>query len=123
MPAIAEPEAGDADRVDLRDLLTFTVDPPTAKDFDDALTVEFDGAHARVLVHIADVAAHVTPGLASSIWTPRIARPRCTCRVGSTRCCPRSSPTALCSLSPGDDRRALTVTLDPGGGRRCFAAA
>ena len=115
VPAIPEPEAGDADRVDLRDLLTFTVDPPTAKDFDDALTVEFDGSHVRVLVHIADVAAHVTLGSeldldaedrATSVYLPGRVDPMLPAQLSD----------GLCSLSPGVDRRALTVTLDPGGG-------
>ena len=52
-------------RADLRDLPTFTIDPPTAKDFDDAISAEElpDGA-IRVWVHIADVSAFVKPGSA-----------------------------------------------------------
>ena len=60
----AERVAGDVSgRLDLRDLPTFTIDPPTARDFDDAISAELldDGA-VRVWVHIADVSAHVQPG-------------------------------------------------------------
>ena len=46
----------DPGRADRRDLATFTVDPGTAKDHDDAISVRRDGDGLRVLVHIADVA-------------------------------------------------------------------
>ena len=51
------------DRRDLRSLPTFTVDPLTARDFDDAISAaaQDDGAR-RVWVHIADVSAYVRPG-------------------------------------------------------------
>src|SRR5439155_9762616 len=42
-------------RVDLRDLTTFTIDPETAKDFDDALSIRAEGDGFRAWVHIADV--------------------------------------------------------------------
>ena len=45
-------------RVDLRDEVSFTIDPETAKDFDDALTLKED----RVYVHIADVSYFVPAG-------------------------------------------------------------
>ncbi|HUI36863.1 MAG TPA: RNB domain-containing ribonuclease, partial [Gaiellaceae bacterium] len=45
------PELDVEGRVDLRDRLAFTIDPETAKDFDDALTLKDD----RAYVHIADV--------------------------------------------------------------------
>ena len=41
------PEATDDGRVDLRDLVTFTIDPETAKDFDDALSVRAEGDGLR----------------------------------------------------------------------------
>ena len=55
-PPAIDPEG----RVDLRDRLAFTIDPDTAKDFDDALTVEED----RAFVHIADVSWFVEAGSA-----------------------------------------------------------
>src|SRR5256885_15527503 len=49
-------------RRDLRSLATFTVDPVSARDFDDAISaVRAGDAGWRVWVHIADVAAHVPP--------------------------------------------------------------
>ena len=53
-------------RRDLTALPTFTIDPVTARDFDDAISAErLDGAGEqawRVWVHIADVSAYVRPG-------------------------------------------------------------
>ena len=52
-----------ADRKDLRDLPTFTIDPATAKDFDDAISAEqLEPERWRIWVHIADVSAYVKPG-------------------------------------------------------------
>jgi len=52
------PELAAEGRVDLRNRLAFTIDPETAKDFDDALTLEAD----RAFVHIADVSWFVPAG-------------------------------------------------------------
>jgi len=50
-------------RKDLRDTLTFTIDPADAKDFDDALSLKkLPNGNFEVGVHIADVAYFVTPG-------------------------------------------------------------
>jgi len=48
-------------RKDIRDVLTFTIDPVDAKDFDDALSFEKDGNNFRVGIHIADVSHYVNP--------------------------------------------------------------
>ena len=50
-------------RRDFRDVLTFTIDPKTAKDFDDALSFEILGEDLyEVGIHIADVSHYVQPG-------------------------------------------------------------
>ncbi|MBR7052314.1 MAG: RNB domain-containing ribonuclease, partial [Bacteroidaceae bacterium] len=50
-------------REDMREVLTFTIDPRDAKDFDDALSIRQIGEHMwEVGVHIADVSAYVTEG-------------------------------------------------------------
>ena len=50
-------------RRDMRDVLTFTIDPADAKDFDDALSLKRnDDDTWQVGVHIADVSHYVKPG-------------------------------------------------------------
>ena len=56
------PSADEPERVDLRDLHALTIDPDTAKDFDDALSLRREGDGLRAWVHIADVSAYVPPG-------------------------------------------------------------
>src|SRR5205823_4481505 len=60
--AAARASAEGAGRRDLTAMATFTVDPASARDFDDAVSAAPDGDGLRVWIHIADVAAHVRPG-------------------------------------------------------------
>lgn len=54
-----------ASRIDFRDVLTFTIDPADAKDFDDALSYRIlENGRVEVGVHIADVSYYVKPGSA-----------------------------------------------------------
>ena len=51
-----------ARRRDMRDTLTFTIDPRDAKDFDDALSFKkLDNGNFEIGIHIADVSHYVTP--------------------------------------------------------------
>lgn len=50
-------------RRDMRDVLTFTIDPADAKDFDDALSFKkLDNGNVEIGIHIADVSHYVQPG-------------------------------------------------------------
>jgi len=50
-------------RRDFRNVLTFTIDPVDAKDFDDAISVKYlENEHLEVGIHIADVSHYVLPG-------------------------------------------------------------
>lgn len=52
-----------AKRRDMRQILTFTIDPKDAKDFDDALSIQkLPNGNWEVGVHIADVSHYVNPG-------------------------------------------------------------
>lgn len=48
-------------RLDLRGVLTFTIDGETAKDLDDALSIKWVGENVEIGVHIADVSHYVKP--------------------------------------------------------------
>jgi ribonuclease R len=113
--------AGHARR-DLRGLPTFTIDPVTARDFDDAVSAESleDGA-TRVWVHIADVSAHVPEGSlvdrearerAMSVYVPGAVEPML----------PQALSNDACSLLPGAERAAVTVELEVRGGGVARAA-
>ncbi|WP_418501912.1 ribonuclease R [Flagellimonas sp.] len=52
-----------AKRRDMRDVLTFTIDPKDAKDFDDALSFQkLENGNYGIGIHIADVSHYVQPG-------------------------------------------------------------
>jgi ribonuclease R len=103
-----------SDRVDLRDLLSFTIDPETAKDFDDALSVQEENGGFRAWVHIADVSAYVpagspldrgAAGRAFTTYVPGLAAPMLPPELADDRC----------SLRPHEDRLCVTVELPPDG--------
>ena len=52
-----------AKRRDMRDVLTFTIDPKDAKDFDDALSFQIlENGNYEIGIHIADVSHYLQPG-------------------------------------------------------------
>ena len=100
----------DPERRDLTALDTFTVDPATARDFDDAVSAAPDGDGIRLWIHIADVAAHVRPGSrlddeaerrATSVYVPGTVEPML----------PAVLSDEACSLAPGVDRLAVTAEI------------
>ena len=108
--AIAAAETIEPARRDLTALDTFTVDPASARDFDDAISASPDGDGIRIWVHIADVAAHVRPGTAvdleaaeraNSIYVPGTVEPML----------PLALSADACSLAPGVERLAVTVEI------------
>jgi ribonuclease R len=109
-------------RRDLRELVTFTIDPAQAKDFDDAISAEQLGDGAwRVWVHIADVTAYVRPGSridkeayrrATSVYVPGAVEPML----------PEALSNQACSLVPFADRLAVTAELDVRGPKVVKAA-
>ncbi len=102
-------------RRDLTALATFTVDPATARDFDDAVSAQREGDGARVWVHIADVAAHVRPG--SSLDTEARLRANSTYVPGTVEpMLPHALSSDACSLTPGVERLAVTAEIELGPG-------
>ena len=97
-------------RVDLREQLAFTIDPETAEDFDDAISVQQDGDGLRAWVHIADVSHFVQAGTpldhgaaerAFSVYVPGRVAPML----------PPHLADDLCSLRPRQDRLCVTVEV------------
>jgi ribonuclease R len=109
--AAAQAAALDVDRRDLRDLPTFTVDPASAHDFDDAVSASRTERGVRLWIHIADVAAHVRPRAplereayrrANSTYVPGRVAPML----------PHALSSDACSLAPNRDRLALTSEIE-----------
>src|SRR5688572_24115545 len=110
-----EPELSqDPDRTDLRHIPCWTIDPPDAKDFDDAVGIEeIPGSPGsrRLWVHVADVSQYVTPDSALD----RHAKQRATSVYLPGRVLPMLPPRLsdhLCSLRSDGDRFALSVSMD-----------
>jgi ribonuclease R len=102
----------DTFRADLRDLFTFTVDPATARDFDDALSfVPGPAGLTTVYVHIADVSYYVGEGTALDEEALRRAT-SVYVATGVEPMLPGLLSAGVCSLQPGHDRKAVTVEAD-----------
>ena len=96
-------------RKDCRDILTFTIDPVDAKDFDDAISIRnLDNGNYEIGVHIADVSHFVTPGSlldkvayarATSVYLPDRVNPML----------PEKISNELCSLRPNEDKYTFSV--------------
>lgn len=99
-------------REDLRELETFTIDPDTAKDFDDAISLSKDSKGIYHLgVHIADVGYYVKEGTAldeeaklrsNSTYFPGTCIPML----------PKELSDNLCSLKPKVNRLTVSVFMD-----------
>jgi protein SSD1 len=87
----------------------FSIDPESAKDIDDALSIKKnENGTYDIGVHIADVSHFVKPNTALD----RDARKRATSVYLVQRAVPMLPPTLseqLCSLQPGEDRLAFSV--------------
>lgn len=112
--AVARLRRDPGPRRDLTAEPTFTVDPATARDFDDAVSARPEGDGFRVWVHIADVAAHVKPG--SGLDREALARGNSTYAPGTVSpMLPQSLSSGACSLNPGVERLAVTAEIELAG--------
>lgn len=99
-------------RRDFRKITTFTIDPVDAKDFDDALSVQWlDNGNIEVGVHIADVSYYVTPdsyldaegySRATSIYLVDRVIPML----------PEKLSNLVCSLRPGEDKLCYSAVFE-----------
>jgi len=98
-------------RKDFRDILTFTIDPVDAKDFDDAISIRnLDNGNYEIGVHIADVSHFVKPGTlldkiayerATSVYLPDRVNPML----------PEKISNELCSLRPHEDKYTFSAVF------------
>lgn len=99
-------------RRDFRNITTFTIDPADAKDFDDAISVQFlENGNTEVGIHIADVSHYVVPGTALDAEAYR--------RATSVYLVDRTIPmlpevlsNELCSLNPDVDRLTMSAVFE-----------
>lgn len=96
-------------RKDCRDILTFTIDPVDARDFDDAISIRnLDNGNYEVGVHITDVSHFVQPGTlldqaayqrGTSVYFPDRVTPML----------PEKISNELCSLRPNEDKLCFSA--------------
>ncbi len=106
------PEEEIRKRKDFRDVFTITIDPPDAKDFDDALSLrKLPSGNWEAGVHIADVSYYVKPGTAidkeafergTSIYLVDRVIPML----------PEKLSNQLCSLQPDKDRLCFSAVFE-----------
>ena len=101
----------EAERKDLREIDCFTIDGPTAKELDDALSLNLTEYGYRLGVHIADVAAYVSveskmeieaESMGTTIYFPGYSIPMF----------PGYISEQTCSLNPDSDKKAVTMFID-----------
>lgn len=99
-------------RKDFREVLTFTIDPEDAKDFDDALSFrKLDNGHYEIGVHIADVTHYVTPG--NVLDQDAFDRATSVYLVDRTvPMLPERLSNALCSLRPKEDKLTFAAVFE-----------
>lgn len=101
-----------AQRIDMRDVLTFTIDPADAKDFDDALSYRaLPGGTYEIGVHIADVTHYVHP----DTIIDREASKRATSVYLVDRVVPMLPEhlcNGICSLRPDEEKLAFSVIFE-----------
>ncbi len=99
-------------RKDFRDVLTFTIDPVDAKDFDDAISIKkIKNDKYEIAVHIADVSYFVEPETAldkeaykraTSVYLPDRVNPML----------PETISNVLCSLRPDEDKFTFSAVFE-----------
>jgi len=121
-PAAVEKEANEipetitpeeiAKRRDFRNILTFTIDPADAKDFDDAISFKnLENGNIEVGVHIADVTHYVRPN--SALDKEGFERGTSVYLVDRViPMLPERLSNGLCSLRPNEDKLCFSAVFE-----------
>jgi len=109
---ISKEKVSNTKRKDLRNTLTFTIDPDDAKDFDDALSFKkLKNNNVEIGIHIADV----THYLEKNTLLDKEAKKRATSVYLSDRVVPMLPEILsndLCSLNPNEDKNVFSVLVE-----------
>ncbi len=110
--SISLPAEEIATRRDFRSITTFTIDPVDAKDFDDAISVEFlENGNFRVGVHIADVAHYVTEN--SALDKEALIRGNSVYLVDRVvPMLPEHLSNGVCSLRPNEEKFTFSAVFE-----------
>lgn len=106
------PPAEIGKRRDVRPLLTFTIDPHDAKDFDDAISFRvLENGNYEIGIHIADVSHYVTPG--TKLEEEAFRRATSVYLVDRTiPMLPEKLSNNLCSLRPNEDKLVFSAIFE-----------
>lgn len=106
------PEGEIRRRRDVRDILTFTIDPHDAKDFDDAISFRIlENGNYEIGIHIADVSHYVTPG--TRLEEEAFRRATSVYLVDRTiPMLPEKLSNNLCSLRPREDKLVFSAVFE-----------
>jgi len=98
-------------RLDLRNVDTFTIDPENSTDLDDALSLEKIGENFRISIHVADVSHYIKPG--TSLDTEAYNR-SFTVYLPSSNIpmIPSKLSSDICSLLENKDRLAISIIIN-----------
>jgi ribonuclease R len=105
-------EAEIAKRRDFREVLTFTIDPIDARDFDDAISYKkLENGHLEIGVHIADVSHYVRPGMAMD--AEALKRSNSVYLVDRViPMLPEQLSNIACSLRPHEDKYSFSAVFE-----------
>ena len=101
-----------AQRRDFREILTFTIDPIDAKDFDDAISIQrLQNGHLEIGVHIADVSHYVRPD--SAMDKEALKRGNSVYLVDRViPMLPEQLSNMVCSLRPHEDKFTFSAVFE-----------
>lgn len=101
-----------AKRRDMRDITTFTIDPATAKDFDDALSVQLlENGNYEIGIHIADVSHYVRPD--SALDKEAASRTTSVYLVDRVLpMLPEKLSNGVCSLRPNEEKLTFSAIFE-----------